>query len=181
MWAAMAGAPFEATAECLGACKAGFVSSKDYRQYLRKYPGTFARPANYLWRDYKDACDQISMVGLGSSIVERVAKFLLAWSDRMGTPTNQSPFLMSLHQEQIAEYFGTTRESVSRTLSEFRNRGLIEQQGSTFTIPNRKALARFHLQDQRWQGERSRQPIRDQPPVIRISEWAEGKSRRKRA
>jgi CRP/FNR family transcriptional regulator len=43
------------------------------------------------------------------------------------------------HQE-IAEFLSTTRETVTRTLSEFKTRNLVTLQGSTLTISNRAAL-----------------------------------------
>jgi len=45
--------------------------------------------------------------------------------------------------EEIAEFIGTTRETVTRTLSEFKNRRLVAQQGSTLVIPTRAALESY--------------------------------------
>ena len=47
---------------------------------------------------------------------------------------------MPLTHEEIAEFIGTTRETVTRTLSEFKTRRIISIQGSTLTIPDRTAL-----------------------------------------
>jgi hypothetical protein len=43
--------------------------------------------------------------------------------------------------EEIAEFIGTTRETVTRTLSDFKTRHLVALQGSTLSISNRPALA----------------------------------------
>jgi len=47
---------------------------------------------------------------------------------------------LPLTHEEIAEFIGTTRETVSRTLSEFRSRRLVVLEGSTLMISNRKEL-----------------------------------------
>ena len=47
---------------------------------------------------------------------------------------------LPLTHEEIAEFIGTTRETVTRTLSEFKNRNLVALQGSTLMISNRPAL-----------------------------------------
>ena len=47
---------------------------------------------------------------------------------------------MPLTHEQIAECVGSTRETVTRTLSEFKSRHLVMLHGTTVMIPNRAAL-----------------------------------------
>jgi CRP/FNR family transcriptional regulator len=50
---------------------------------------------------------------------------------------------MPLTHEQIGECVGSTRETITRTLSEFKNKHLITLKGTTMTIPSRSALERF--------------------------------------
>jgi CRP/FNR family transcriptional regulator, cyclic AMP receptor protein len=47
---------------------------------------------------------------------------------------------MPLTHEEIAEFVGTTRETVTRTLGDFKSRNLVTLQGSTLTISNRAEL-----------------------------------------
>ena len=101
-------------------------------------------PASLGW-EYKAACEQLCAVGLGSFVFESVAKFLLNWSVERGAPGHGTRFTLPLTHEEIAEHTGITRESVTRALSEFRGRGLIESHGSTFVIANRAALQMFRL------------------------------------
>ena len=145
MWALLFGAPYEATAESLRPCQIAFVSSGNFRQYLRRHPGVLQLPARYLGLHSKSACEQLSAIGSGAPVPERMARFLLDRSSERGTSQNESSFTLSLTHEDIAEYIGATRESVTRALSKFRNRGLIAKKGSTFLIPSRAALAEFSL------------------------------------
>lgn len=48
--------------------------------------------------------------------------------------------MVPLTHEQIAECVGSTRETVTRMLSDFKNKHLIILRGATITIPNRAAL-----------------------------------------
>ena len=189
MWAAISGAPYEVTAECLRPCQVAFVSSTDFRQFLRKHPAVFERAANHLGLHYKSACEQLSAVGLGATVLEKVARFLLDWSTKSGAPNNESPFTLSLSHEEIGEYIAATRESVTRALSEFRNLGLIETYGSTFIIRSRDTLAAIRLREDQTQSfsfrpqlaRLSHTVLQREPRAFQWSEWQRRANRRKRA
>jgi CRP/FNR family transcriptional regulator len=79
-------------------------------------------------------------VGLSSSAPERLARLLLNWSAD-GKQTQQgTQITVPLTHEEIAEFLGTTRETVTRTLREFKTRNFLKLQGSTMMISNRAAL-----------------------------------------
>jgi len=143
---ALSGNPYEVTAETIRPCQTAFISSDDFRKFLRKHPAVFQRVASHLGGQYKAACEQLCTIGLGALVCEKVAKFLLNWSIQEGAPENAIRFTLPLTHEEIAEHAGITRESVTRALSEFRTRGLIETHGSTFIITDRAALQRFGAQ-----------------------------------
>ena len=142
---AVSGNPYEVTAETLRPCQVAFVSSNDFQQFLRKHPAVFQRVASHLGWEYKTACEQLCVVGLGTFVFERMAKFLLNWSIKGGASGDGARFTLPLTHEEIAEHNGITRESVTRALSEFRDRGLIESHGSTFAIADREALQEFRV------------------------------------
>jgi CRP/FNR family transcriptional regulator len=45
--------------------------------------------------------------------------------------------------EEIGQFIGASRETVTRTLSTFKTRRLVAFQGSMLTIPSRTALASY--------------------------------------
>ena len=137
---ALSGCPHEATAETLRPCQVAFVPSNVFQMFLRRHPNVFQLIADQLGWHYRSACEQLCAVGLGASMLERVANFLLRWSARRGAPKDGMQFTLPLNHEEIGECVGATRESVTRALGEFRNRGLIDGCGATFRIPNRTAL-----------------------------------------
>jgi CRP/FNR family transcriptional regulator, cyclic AMP receptor protein len=138
---ALTGDSYEATAQTLRPCRLAFVSSSDFQQFVVRHPNLFQFIANQLGSQYRKTCDQLCAVGLGGSMLEKVAHFLLTWSASQGVHEDGVQFTLSLNHEQIGECVGATRESVSRALSEFRIRGLIEHRGAIFVIHNRGALA----------------------------------------
>jgi CRP-like cAMP-binding protein len=50
---------------------------------------------------------------------------------------------MALTHAQIAEFIGAARESVTRGLAEFKQRGLVEIRGSMLKIPSTTALRKY--------------------------------------
>jgi len=65
---------------------------------------------------------------------------LLDWSAEAKETKQGAPIKLPLTHEEIAEFIGATRETVTRTFSEFKNRQLVTLQGSTLMISNRPAL-----------------------------------------
>ena len=123
---ALSGSPYEATAETLRPCQVAFVPSNAFQKFLRRHPNVFQLIADQLGWHYRSACEQLCAVGLGASMLERVANFLLAWSAGRGAPKDGIQFTLPLNHEEIGECVGATRESVTRALGEFRSRGLID-------------------------------------------------------
>jgi CRP/FNR family transcriptional regulator, cyclic AMP receptor protein len=145
LWAAMSELPYEATALCLEPCRVAFISNDNFRRFLTRYPRVFQCVSNCLGAHYKAVCEQLSAVGLASSVLERLSRFLLDWSADQGTARNESHFSLTLTHEEIAEYTGVSRESVTRGLSYLKSKQLLYVHGSTVVIPNRASLAAAHL------------------------------------
>jgi CRP/FNR family transcriptional regulator, anaerobic regulatory protein len=76
------------------------------------------------------------MMVLGSlSADERVAAFLLDVSDRNGQRGySHAEFNLRMTREDMGSYLGMTLETVSRTLSRFQKRGLIDAHGKLIRI-----------------------------------------------
>jgi CRP/FNR family transcriptional regulator len=68
---------------------------------------------------------------------------LLDWSVTGQTTDHETRFRFSLTHEEIGEFIGASRETVSRTLSAFRSRHLIAYHGSTLSIPDKSALETY--------------------------------------
>lgn len=141
LMATMTGRPYEVTAETLHPCQVSFIRREDFLRFVSKYPEAAQGVMRQLSTLYRGACEQLRTVGLSSSAPEKLARLLLDWAATESKETKQNlPIKVPLTHEEIAEFIGTTRETVTRTLSEFKSMQLISQKGSTVTICDRLAL-----------------------------------------
>jgi CRP/FNR family transcriptional regulator len=143
LMATLSGKPYEVTVETLHPCLIAFVRRDDFLRFVAQHPEASEGIVRQLSSNYSLACEQLRTVGLSASAPERLAKLLLDWSTgaeetKAGTRVN-----MPLTHEQMAEFIGSTRETVTRTLSDFRNRHLVTLKGSTLMISNRTELENF--------------------------------------
>jgi len=138
--ASMSGAQYEATAETLHPCQVVFIRRDDFTRFIAKYPEIYQAVIRQLNSQYNHACEQLRTVGLATSAHEKLARLLLQWSSEGKETAEGTQTKMSLTHEQIAECVGSTRETVTRTLSEFKHKHLITIKGANMMIPNRAAL-----------------------------------------
>ncbi|HEX2919049.1 MAG TPA: Crp/Fnr family transcriptional regulator [Edaphobacter sp.] len=138
--ASMSGIPYEASAETLHPCQIAFVRRDDFTKFINRHPEVYGAVIRQLNAQYNNACEQLRTVGLASSAHEKLARLLLQWSAESKVTPEGSQTKVSLTHEQIAECIGTTRETITRTLSEFKSRHLVTIKGATLMIPDREAL-----------------------------------------
>ncbi|HEX8766110.1 MAG TPA: helix-turn-helix domain-containing protein, partial [Candidatus Acidoferrum sp.] len=91
-------------------------------------------------RDCRAAYDVARSIGLSQSVTERLAKFLLDWVSNGPLAKDQLRVTLALTHEEIAQLIGASRETVTRTLSEFKRQRAIELHGSTLILKNKVAL-----------------------------------------
>jgi CRP/FNR family transcriptional regulator len=141
---ALSGGTYEMTADTLYPAKIAHISQQVFLQFLSRHPAVYQSVAREMVRTYNTACEQLRMVGLSTSVPERLARLLLVWSDEPGQkPERPVRCRLSLTHEQIGEFIGASRETVTRTLSIFKNHHLVAQHGCTLTIPSRVALESY--------------------------------------
>ena len=133
-------APYEVTAETLHPCQVAFIRRDDFLRLLEKHREMSEGVVRQLTSSYNGACEQLRTLGLSTSAPEKLARLILEWSSSGKTTKDGIQVKLSLTHQEIAEFLGTSRETVSRTLTEFKARNLVTLQGSTLTIANRAAL-----------------------------------------
>ena len=138
--AILSGRPYELTAETLRPCQAAFVHREDFLRFVAKHPEASQNMIRQLSAQYQGACEQLRTVALSSSAQEKLARLLLAWSAGIQATKEGIRINLPMTHGEIAEFIGTTRETVTRTLSDFKTRQLVAIQGSILTIPSRAAL-----------------------------------------
>ncbi len=138
--AVVTGKPYELTMETMHPSRVAFVNRVDFLRFLKEHGDACLQAAQHISRDCHDAYEVARLIGLSHSVPGRVAKFLLA-SATDGHVTNGVVCArLALSHAEIAQLVGTSRETIARTLSEFRKKGIVELKASILTIHNRYAL-----------------------------------------
>lgn len=140
LMATMGAMPYEVTAETLHPCQVAFIRRDDFVHFVAKHPEVYQNAVKQLSSLYSGACDQLRTIGLSASAPEKLARLLLSWSGEAKATKAGTSIKLPLTHEEIAEFIGTTRETVTRTLSEFKNQHLVALERSTLMISNRPAL-----------------------------------------
>jgi CRP/FNR family transcriptional regulator, cyclic AMP receptor protein len=139
----LSGGAYEMTADTLYPTKIAHISRQVFMQFLARHPGVYPIVTREISNNFNLACEQLRMVGLSTSVHERLARLLLVWSDGTEQKNEGSRCRLSMTHEEIGEFIGASRETVTRTLSIFKNRHLVAQHGCTLTIPSRNALENY--------------------------------------
>ncbi|MDR3742042.1 MAG: Crp/Fnr family transcriptional regulator [Terracidiphilus sp.] len=139
----LSGMPYEITAETVYPAKIAPIGRREFQGFLMRHPEAYQTVSEELTREFTLACEQLRTVGLSASAPEKLARLLLEWSENGQAVDAGTKFRFSLTHEEIGEFIGASRETVTRTLTTFKNRRLVMFSGSTLTIPNRMALADY--------------------------------------
>ena len=139
----LSGSRCEMTAETLHPSKLAYIERSDFLRYLVDHPEVYQTVTEELSRSYTLACDQLRTVGLSVSVSEKIARLMLGWNEGDQITELGTRFHFPLTHEEIGEFIGASRETVTRTLTIFKHRRLVAFQGSILTIPSRSALESY--------------------------------------
>jgi CRP/FNR family transcriptional regulator, cyclic AMP receptor protein len=128
------------TAEVLESCQVNFVKTEDFLTFLRQNTEACLSAVKQLGQNYQTAYLQICSLGLSHSISDRLATLFLAWCKTSCEDHNQVHLKVSYTHEEIAQMIGTSRETVTRLLKDFRERRLISLKGSNLIINDKRRL-----------------------------------------
>jgi CRP/FNR family transcriptional regulator, cyclic AMP receptor protein len=120
-----------------------YVNREDFLRFLKEHGDACLHAAQHISRDCQAAYDVIRSIGFFRSVSGRVAKFLLASAIDGRVSDGVLHSRLSLTHEDLAQLVGTSRETITRTLAEFRKKDMVELKGSTLIIHNRPALERL--------------------------------------
>ncbi len=131
--------PYPATAETVCPSQIGFLPRLAFLQLMRAHPDVSLRVAKHLSMEISKAWQQTRMLALAPDTHAKLTQFLLDWAEKHGQLTSDG-LLITLHMthEEIARNIGSSRESVSRILSDWKQRGVILVGGGSITIPRPK-------------------------------------------
>jgi len=132
--------PYELTAETLQPTQLAFVARDQFLRFLRTHADACLRATQLLSGDCHSAYETIRSIGLVHSVAGKLARLLTQWSSEGSTRDGVVRMKMTLTHEELAQLIGSSRETVTRILSDFKRKGVVELSGATLTIRNQAAL-----------------------------------------
>jgi CRP/FNR family transcriptional regulator len=138
--AVMTGGPYELTVETMQPCQLDFVGRDDMLRFLNDHVDACLHATQHLARDCSDSYGVVRTIGLSNSVSERFARFLLDTAGDSRVSQGRVRVRLAMTHEEISQLVGTSRETITRLLSEFRRNELAELKGSMLIIHNHPAL-----------------------------------------
>jgi CRP/FNR family transcriptional regulator len=135
----------EWSADILYPSKIASIKRSDFVRFAERHPEVYRLATMELIRTCSYTCRTLRILGLTYCVRKKLGGQLLAWAEQGNRTGDQSRYRLAMSHAQIAEFISTTRESVSRTLADFKRSGLVEFRGSMVTIPSMAAL-RDHVE-----------------------------------
>src|SRR6516225_4246716 len=140
LYATISGEKLEVTAETLQPTQLAFVTREDFLRYVRVHGDACLHVAQHMGRDCHSAYEVIRSIALSNSVPEKLARLLMEWTVGSQENNGMVRVKLTLTHEEMAQLIGCSRESVSRSLGEFKRQQLLELNGSTLLVRNKAAL-----------------------------------------
>ncbi len=138
--AAISGSTYESTAETATPCQLDFVEGKHFRELMQEHSEVGMIAAQSLSRDFQSAYRDIHDLVLTRSSAGKLARLLLSQSPTNGVEAAETRIPSSMTHEEMAQRIGSSRETVTRLLSNLKKKQLIRLDGPTLVIRDRSAL-----------------------------------------
>jgi CRP/FNR family transcriptional regulator, cyclic AMP receptor protein len=132
--ATILGKPYEVSAETLEPMQVSMIKCADFLRILDAHADLTLNVVRQLSAKYHVAQREIRSLGLAHNTAEKLARLLLEWCGA-GSETR-----VHFTHEEIAQMIGSTRETVTRVLSDFRHDHVIEINGTKIVVCDRPAL-----------------------------------------
>ena len=140
----VSGLQHEMTAETGQPCQLNFVKREEFLKFLKEHNEANMRAAIQLSHDCQQAYQHIRSFVMRSA-PQRIARLILDWSHEDAGVAKATGIKVALTHEEIGQIIGMSRETVTRTLADFRKQGIAELHGSTLLIQNPPALQKLAI------------------------------------
>lgn len=140
--AVISGTCYEMTAETAGPCQVNFIDREALTKLVEKHGELGLHAAQALSKEFQSAYRDIHDLVLARSSAGKLARLLLSWTTGREKENAASEIRIrsSLTHEEMAQMIGSSRETVTRLLSDLKKKEFIRLEGSTLVIRNRMAL-----------------------------------------
>jgi CRP/FNR family transcriptional regulator len=120
-------------------CQIKFVERESFLRLIADNSHAALACATMLGLEITNSFEDVHELLLARSSTEKLARLLLSWVS--GETRNRELRVQTeFTHEEIAQMIGSSRETVTRLLSDMKRKDLIRVEGATLVIPNRIAL-----------------------------------------
>ncbi len=138
------GSPRDTVAEALDDISICVLQRKDFEEVLQKNPDLTIRLTKLIGSRLKKIESRIEDL-VFRDVPTRLAHLLLSLSRDFGEQKEDGVRLnVKMTHQELANLIGSTRETVSATLNDFKRQGLIQQDHHAITIRDQERLASIH-------------------------------------
>lgn len=131
------------TAQAQTTCCVLALQADDFKAILRRYPSVALAVLDIVAERLAAARTTIHQLS-AHPVEQRVAAVLLKLAEKLGEEHNGSLLIqMPLSRQDLADMTGTTTETVSRIMSQFRQAGLIDSGRQWIAVTDRAVLTRM--------------------------------------
>lgn len=141
--AVLANVPYEVTAETVEPCRVKTIHRQEFVDFLSRHGIASMHAAQALSSEYMTVFHDAKRLALSGSAAGRLARLLLDCCHAACDGKPEMRFTMALTHEEIANMAGTSRETVTRLLNQFRRDQWIVIKGSSLTIVQPEQLERL--------------------------------------
>jgi CRP/FNR family cyclic AMP-dependent transcriptional regulator len=139
--AAISGTNYEVTAETAVPSQLDFIGRQDFMTILQKHSEVGVHAALSLSREFQGAYRDIHDLVLSRSSSGKLARLLLSSCAPPALRESEELRLRSvMTHEEMAQRIGSSRETVTRLLSDLKKKRLIRLEGANLVIRNRSGL-----------------------------------------
>jgi CRP/FNR family transcriptional regulator, cyclic AMP receptor protein len=140
--AAVSDGLYEVSAETLREVKLRSIRREDFVAFLSAHREMNERVVQCLCQEYRYVLQDACRIALTDSVAARLARLLIDLGSQIGDmSTGECRIPLLLTHEEIASMTCTTRETITRTLGQFRKDGILSIEGSTVTVHHPALLA----------------------------------------
>lgn len=133
------GGPSPITVTTIELCQVKFLERDSFLRLIENDSHAALACAKLVAREIATSFDDVHELLLARSSTEKLARLLLSWVS--SEPRNRELRVSTeFTHEEIAQMIGSSRETVTRLLSDMKRKDLIRLEGATLVIPNRIAL-----------------------------------------
>jgi CRP/FNR family cyclic AMP-dependent transcriptional regulator len=139
---AVAGTPYSYSGVAAEPTVLSAIPRETFLRLVSSYPELAGRLSRSLSEEYEFAREETRFLGFGDTSSARLAHLLINWAADDGTERHRPAHIPAyVTHTDLAQAIGATRETVTRILSDFRQRGVIVRDDESIVIRDADELS----------------------------------------